>query len=142
VVNIGLYVGLTYLILNTNLSPTGIEQYYSGNENVNIPLQTEMKFAKSLNAMLISTHNHLLGVCAIIFILSLLYLQTGKVTIMKKIIAVEPPISLVITFGSLWLLRFLHSNFVYLVIVSGILMFLCLIWMSIVIIKTCLFERP
>jgi hypothetical protein len=101
-----------------------------------------MKFAKSLNAMLISTHNHLLGVSAIIFILSLLYLQTGKITIMKKIIAVEPPISLVITFGSLWLLRFLHSNFVYLVIFSGILMFLCLFWMSIVIIKTCLFERP
>jgi hypothetical protein len=74
-------------------------------------------------------------------ILSLLYLQTGNITVIKKIIAVEAPISLRTTFSALWLMRFIDSNFVNVVLTSGIVMFICLFWMSIVIIKSCLIEK-
>jgi hypothetical protein len=132
---IGFIVGLIYLGKNTEMQPAGISAFYRGNEdNLN---SSQYQFAKSLQSLLITTHNHLLGLATIFFLLGFLYLHLGSNTKFKKFVATEPFISLLFTFGGIWMMRFIHPLFVYLVIISGALMFICIFWMGLVILKSC-----
>ena len=49
---------------------------------------------------------------------------------LKTILIVEPFISILTTFGGIWLIRFVHPAFSYLVIISGILMYGCYFTMA------------
>ena len=44
---------------------------------------------------------------------------------LKTFLMIEPFISTIITFLSLWLIRFINTSFAYLVILSSTLMYLC-----------------
>ncbi len=121
VVAIGVGVGLVYLFYQRQISPNGIVDNYRGSE-VQEKFEIPDKFEKPIGSMLVSTHNHILGLAPIILSLCLIYyiLKNGKVS---PFIMIEPLVSLLITFGSIWLVRYIHSSFVYLTILSGTLMY-------------------
>ena len=46
---------------------------------------------------------------------------------------IEPFISTIITFSSIWIMRYLNDSFVYLVMISSMLMYLC--WSIMIIVS-------
>lgn len=138
---IGVVVGGVMIEVTTHLTPQGVVEQYKGISKSKIEPSEELKFPKPLKEMLITTHNHILGLSSLFVIVGFLYLATGKNTWLQISIAVEPLISLILTFGGLWVMRYLWSPFVYIVIISGALMIGTYAWMSIVVMKACLFKQ-
>lgn len=135
---IGVVVGGVMIEVTTHLTPQGVVEQYRGNDKSTLDPNEQIKFPKPVKDMLITTHNHILGLSSLFLIMGFLYLFVGQASWLRTIIAVEPLISLILTFGGLWVMRYLWSPFVYVVIVSGFLMIGCYAWMSIVVMKAAL----
>lgn len=135
---IGVVVGGVMIEITTHLTPEGVVEQYKGISKSKVETSKDLKFPKPLKEMLITTHNHILGLSSLFAIVGFLYLATGKDTWLHISIAVEPLISLILTFGGLWVMRYLWSPFVYVVILSGALMIGTYAWMSLVVMKACL----
>lgn len=104
----------------TSLSPSGIEENFTGNED-NDEAET-IKFKKSKFEMLTSIHSH-------VFTLGLIFLATGIMAYftglpqkVKLFLIAEPMISLIVTFSSLILMWKGLPAFQYLAYLSGALM--------------------
>lgn len=137
---IGVVVGGIMIEVTTHLRPQGVVEQYKGISKNKIDAADELKFPKPVKEMLITTHNHILGLSSLFVIVGFLYLATGKNSWLQISIAVEPLISLIVTFGGLWVMRYLWSPFVYVVILSGTLMIATYAWMSLVVMKACLMK--
>jgi len=138
---IGVVVGGVMIEVTTHLTPQGVVEQYKGISKSKIETSQELKFPKPLKEMLITTHNHILGLSSLFLIMGSLYLATGKDSWFQIAIAVEPLISLIVTFGGLWVMRYLWSPFVYVVMLSGMLMIASYAWMSIVVMKASLSNK-
>lgn len=134
---IGVVVGGIMIEVTTHLTPQGVVEQYKGISRSKIDTADELKFPKPLKDMLITTHNHILGLSSLFLIVGLLYLATGRESWLHIVIAAEPLVSLILTFGGLWIMRYLWSPFVYVVIMSGTLMIGTYAWMSLVVMKEC-----
>lgn len=100
VLSVGFLSALQFVDVTTETSPTGIQENYLGNEN-NLEAD-EMKFAKNEKQMLSILHTHILSMAVIFFILSLLVATTSIKMNLKKILMVEPLLSVLFTFGSIY----------------------------------------
>ncbi|MCB9336074.1 MAG: hypothetical protein H6586_07985 [Flavobacteriales bacterium] len=116
----GFYTGLIYVRENTNASFSGIEEHYLGNENNEDA--TEMKFKKPKKEIITMVHNHVLSLSIVFLIISFLVLLTDIQPIFKKILVVEPFVSLLLTFGGIWIMWSGVMWFKYIIMISGILM--------------------
>lgn len=135
---IGVVVGGIMIEVTTHLTAKGVVHEYKGMSDSELRQAEELKFPKSTKEMLITTHNHILGLSTVFLIVGLLYLSAvDKTGWLQVSIAVEPLISLLATFGGLWIIRFLWWPFVYVVILSGTLMLATFGWMCLVVMKTC-----
>ena len=120
----GIFTGLSYIYYTTNIAANSISERYAGTivEDHEIP----ENFPKSIENMIQTTHEHVNSFAIISFMIGIIFyfnsIITGK---LKLFIMIEPFISTIITFLSLWLIRFLNTNFSYLVILSSTLMYLC-----------------
>ncbi len=89
-----------------------------------MPVMKKMK-EKPISEMLITTHNHILGFSFIFFITGMIFYFNSIISgFWKSFLLIEPTISIVITFGSIWLMRFVHEDFVYLTILSSVILYL------------------
>ena len=121
---IGVGIGLYYVANTTHLSPKGTTEQFRGSSidnNFDIP----EKFPKPISELLTTTHNHIISMTFIFFIMGgIFYLNSIITGYWKIFIIAEPFFSIFVTFGGIWLIRFFHSFFAYLVMVSGVLMYL------------------
>ena len=139
VLTIGVSTGLIYLFDTTNYSATGTVERFSGSQMIEGDNEFEIPeyYPKPISEMLITTHNHILGFSFIFFILGIIFYFNSIITgIWKSFLLVEPVISIVITFGSIWLMRYVDSKFVYLTIVSSTILYVSFFIMA----GTCIFE--
>lgn len=116
----GFYTGLLFINENTNSTFNGMEEHYLGNEddeNAEV-----MKFKKSKKDIVTMVHNHVLSLSIIFLLLGGLLLLTDLSPILKKILIVEPFISLLLTFGGIWVMWSGVLWFKYVIMLSGILM--------------------
>lgn len=116
----GFYTGLLFINENTNSTFNGMEEHYLGNEddeNAEV-----MKFKKSKKDIVTMVHNHVLSLSIIFLLLGGLLLLTNLSPIIKKILIVEPFISLLFTFGGIWIMWSGVLWFKYVIMLSGILM--------------------
>ena len=127
VLTTGMVAGLIYLNYTTDYTPKGATQRFNGTsiefemDDINIP----ENYPKPISEMLITTHNHILGFAFIFFITGLIFNFNSIINgFWKSFLLIEPTISIVITFGSIWLMRFVNEDFVYLTILSSILLYL------------------
>lgn len=133
----GVVIGGVFIEATTGMTPQGVTEQYRGNEQ-NRAEAAELKFPKPFKAMLITTHNHILGLSPLFLVVGLLYLSAAPVSRFRMAVAAEPFISLILTFGGLWVMRYWWPPFVYVVILSGTAMLVCFAWMCVVIVKECL----
>ncbi len=122
--SIGFFIGLAFVKKSSDITPKKISEHYRGTESENDSAE-ELKFEKSAKELLLTTHNHILGLSSIFFITSFLFFFTTSVSSkLKLFLMLEPFFSLLLTFGGIWVVRFLWEPFVYLVIFSGVMMFI------------------
>ena len=122
---VGIGIGLYYVANTTELIPTGTAEHFSGSE-IDAEFDIPEKYPKPVSELLTTTHNHILSLTLIFLVIGgIFYFNNSLRGGMKTFLIAEPFISIITTFGGIWLMRFVHPTFVYLVITSGILMYTC-----------------
>lgn len=120
VLSIGFYTGLLFVGETSSINPSGIEEQYLGNEddeNAEV-----MRFKKSDQEMLSLVHSHILSMSIIFFLVGGLVSITKLNKKLKLFLIIEPFVSVVLTFGGLYLLWSGIIWMKYIVMISGILM--------------------
>lgn len=136
VLNLGFFTGFNFVRVTTSLNANGIEQNYLGNEEDE---DAEiMHFKKSEQEVLTLVHNHILSLSLIFFVLGVLLYMTNVNNKTKAFLMFEPFVSLLLTFGGIYLLWKGLTWFKYVIMISGSLMVFSLLLMSGLIIKDCL----
>ena len=120
VLSVGFYGGLSFVNNTTSMQASGVTSHYLGNEDVEDA--QVMKFKKSEREILTIVHNHILSMSVIFFILSLILATTSINKKLKYFLMVEPFLSVILTFGGIYLLWSGILWFKYIIIFSGILM--------------------
>lgn len=120
VLSIGFFTGLLFVGETSSANPNGIEEHYLGNEDDESA--TVMRFKKSEREMLTLVHNHVLSMAIIFFLLGLLVSIAKLPKKIKLFLIIEPFISVILTFGGLYLLWKNILWMKYIVMFSGVLM--------------------
>jgi len=120
ILSIGFFTGLLFIRETETTTPLGIEENYLGNES---DLDAEvMKFRKGNREMLNIVHTHILSMAMIFFLLGGLVWICRAPKKWKLFLTVEPFLSVVLTFGGIYLMWTGVHWFKYVVLVSGLLM--------------------
>ena len=131
VLSIGFYTGLLFVSDTSDVSVSGIEEQYNGNElqqNADI-----MKFKKSSREMLTIIHTHILSMSLIFFLLGGLLSITRLNKQLKYFLVLEPFLSVILTFGGIYLMWLGITWMRYIVLISGILMTVSFILSSLIV---------
>ena len=132
----GIFTGLGYIYYTTDMNPSGTVEHYNGSQVLSDDEIPE-EFAKPLEGMILTTHAHVNSFALISLAIGLIFYFNSYISgKLKLFIMIEPFISTLITFSSLWLLRYINELFVYIVMISSFLMYL--FW--IIMISVCLYE--
>jgi len=116
----GYFTGLRFVNENTNNTTQGIEEHYLGNEtdeDADI-----MRFKKSEKEIITTVHNHVISMALIFLALGGILLLTSVNPKLQKVLVIEPFISIIFTFGGIWLMWSGVLWFKYIIICSGILL--------------------
>jgi hypothetical protein len=120
VLSVGFYTGLLFVGETSSANPNGIEEQYLGNED---DLDAKvMKFKKNEQQMLTLVHGHILSMSIIFFLTGLILMTTRLNLKFKLFLLIEPFISIILTFGGIYLLWKGMLWVKYIVMISGILM--------------------
>jgi len=123
VLTVGVTLGLIYLNVETSFSVGGAIEHYQGTEIVE-EFEIPDKYPKSFSGMLLSTHTHIIAFSILFFVLGGLTFFSSKLpTGWKTFFMIEPLVSVLVTFGSLWGLRYIHPVFGSISMLSGIIMY-------------------
>ncbi|GAA4281587.1 hypothetical protein [Gaetbulibacter aestuarii] len=139
VLSVGFYTGLLFVGETSSAKPSGIEQQYLGNEddeNAEV-----MHFKKSDQEMLTLVHNHILSMALIFFLVGGLVSITRLNKKLKRFLIFEPFVSVITTFGGLYLLWTGITWMTYIVMISGMLMTLSFVAATFIIFVQ-LFQKP
>lgn len=129
---IGISIGLYYVSYKATLNPPKTAEYYRGSEAAGGESIVE-NYPKQIEEMLLTTHNHLLGIGFIIFSVGLIFYFNNIINgVWKNVIMIDPMVSLMVTFGSIWLVRFVDYSFIYLTFISSAIMYASLYIMIII----------
>jgi len=138
VLSIGFFTGLMFVGETSSANPNGIEEQYLGNESDENAMI--MKFKKSDQEMLTLVHNHVLSMAIIFFLVGLILSVTQLHAKLKLFLIIEPFVSVLLTFGGLYLLWKGILWLKYVVMFSGTLMTLTFT-ASVIIILIQLFQN-
>jgi len=129
----GYITGLMYVEDTTKLSLDGIEENYNGNSLANEPIDDDtiddwdeslemtepLRFKKSKQELITIIHTHVISFALIFLSLSILIYFTSTPLIIKKILLIEPFVSIVLTFGGIWLLWLGLDWLKFIIMISG-----------------------
>ncbi len=133
VLSIGFFSGLLFVGETSSVNPNGIEEQYLGNED-NESAEV-MKFKKSDKEMLSIVHSHILSMSVIFFLVGILIAITKLPKKLKLFLMTEPLLSVLLTFGGLFMLWEGIIWMKYIVMISGTLMTLSFTGSVIIILK-------
>ncbi|MFN3871958.1 MAG: hypothetical protein ACK4R9_03050 [Ignavibacterium sp.] len=120
----GVLIGLGFLYYTTSYSTKGAIERYNGSQ-VSEEFEIAENYPKPISEIFITTHNHIIAFTLIFTVIaSIFYFSSIVNNSLKTFLLVEPFISIIISFGSLWLMRFVNPNFVFLMAVSSTLIYL------------------
>ena len=120
VLSVGYFSGLAFVNQSTSMNSQGVVENYNGNEKNEAA--EKMKFKKSGHEMLNIVHTHILSMAIIFFILGGLVFGTSIHPKLKSILMIEPLLSVLVTFGGIYLIWMGEEWMSYVVMVSGALM--------------------
>ena len=133
VLSIGFFTGIRFVSETDSTSSDGLVEHYNGNEQVEDVMV--MKFKKSAQEMLTIVHTHILSMSMLFFLTGFLLAQTSINQHLKLFLIIEPFVSILLTFGGLYIIWFGFEWFRYVVIFSGVAMTLAYSAAVIIILK-------
>ena len=118
---VGYSTALLFVLRTTRMLPHGIVERYRGSDST--ATEGAMQFPKSYAEMLTITHTHLLSMAVIFTFSGLgLLLCTRPSPRLKQFLVVEPFVALLVSFSSLWLIRYVDPRFSLLLALSSFVM--------------------
>ena len=118
---VGYTTSLLFIHHTTGMTPPGVAEQYRGSD----PSASDaaMQFPKSYAEMLTITHTHLFSMAAI-FVFSgfALALCERPAEPWRRRLIVEPFVALLVSFASMWLMRYVDARFSWLLSLSSALM--------------------
>ena len=130
---VGVTIGLIYVYETESTSAAGTIEHYRGSD-VTGDFDIPEKYPKTFEGMLLITHNHVIAFAIIFLILGLLWAMNSIVVGWWKLFfLVEPFVSVLITFLSLWGIRYVSDSFSYLSVIFGVLTYASFYFMVLVI---------
>ena len=136
ILSIGFFTGLLFVKQTESTTPIGIEENYLGNEEDEEA--DVMKFKKGDREMLTIVHTHILSMSLIFFLLGGLVWLTDCSKKWKLFLTIEPFLSVILTFGGIYVMWTGILWFKYIVIFSGILMTLTYTAAALLVLWQCL----
>ena len=135
----GYFFGFKFIVRTTSLTPIGVEENYNGNEedeNAEV-----MKFKKAENELITTIHTHVLSFSLIFFATGCILLSVPLPSGIKKILLIEPFVSIVVTFGGIWLLWLGYSWMKYIVMLSGMMITVTFVAQMVTIVRALLMKN-
>ena len=117
VLSVGFFTGISFVGQTESMTPEGVVENYNGNADQEDAMV--MKFKKSPREILTIIHTHVLSLSFIFFLTGILL---GFARINKRlqiILMVEPFVSILLTFGGIYLVWLGYEWMKYIVIISG-----------------------
>ena len=131
-IGIGFSLGVLYVYLNSELSNTGMIEQYIGNND-----EWEPKLPKTLKDLISHTHEHITMFSIIFLSIGVIFSYNSVIKgFWKSFLILEPFISIIITFGGFFVIRYITTTFSYVIIFSSFLMYICFYIMLFI----CLYE--
>jgi hypothetical protein len=127
----GYGTGMYYLTLTSGTQTQSIEENYLGNETDESAL--EMKFKKPEKEVVSIIHSHVISFSLIFIAMGGLLLLTSYPARLKSFLIIEPFVSIILTFGGIWLMWKGIAWMKYLIIISGSLMNLAYLVMALMV---------
>ena len=129
---IGFSLGVLYVYLNSEFTSTGMLEQYLGNDD-----EWNPKLPKTLIDLVSHTHEHITMFSIIFLTLGLIFSYNSTISgFWCKFLLLEPFISIVLTFGGFFVIRFITPSFSYIIMISSALMYICFYVMLFI----CLYE--
>ena len=135
----GYLSGLDLLEQTTDFKSKGIEENVLGNEIDEFADELHFKMSKRQLHTII--HSHVITLGLLFVLLSIMLFFTSYSQGMKSFLMIEPMISLIITFGGLWLLWNGVLWMKYIIMFSGILMHLSFVLIIFLLLKELLYKK-
>jgi hypothetical protein len=134
VLTLGYGIGLFFVEHSTSFSSRGIQEQFIGNGDVDGA--TEIKYEKSVHEMYVFIHNHVLSLALVFFTVGVIFYFSSIVSErLKRFLLVEPLAAVGTTFGGIVLTRFVSPLYSWLVLASGLSLFVCYFAMVVLIAK-------
>jgi hypothetical protein len=131
-IGIGFSLGVLYVYLNSEFSNTGMIEQYIGNND-----EWEPKLPKTLKDLISHTHEHITMFSIIFLSIGVIFSYNSVIKgFWKSFLILEPFISIIITFGGFFVIRYITITFSYVIIFSSFLMYICFYIMLFI----CLYE--
>ena len=119
--SIGYAIGLLFVNHKTSSSPFGVQEQILGTDGAG----DEIAYAKSTNEMFVFIHNHILSLSVVMLVVGIMFYCTGVLSERwKRFILLEMMTAILTTFGGIALVRYASPYFSWLVVLSGISLFL------------------
>ena len=119
---IGFSLGVLYVYLNSEFSSSGMIEQYLGSESD----KWNFKPKKTLQDLVSHTHEHITMFSIIFLSLGIIFLYNNTIKgFWKRFLIIEPFLSIIITFGGFFIIRYVTIAFSYVIMISSFLMYLC-----------------
>jgi hypothetical protein len=138
VIATGYTLGAFFVEHTTDLRPDGIAERYIGTENMGIdpmtlPPERELQYEKTPAELLNITHTHMISLALVFLAVGGIFLfASGIPAWLRATLVLEPFLSIILTFGGMYLLRYYSPAWSVLIAVSGTLMSICFYAMTVV----------
>jgi hypothetical protein len=119
VLTIGYAIGLFFVEHQTSFTPRGVQEQFLGNDES----AQEIRYPKSANEMFVFMHNHILSMALVFLALSGIFYFTSTSPKFKRFLMIEPFVAILTTFGGIALVRYSSDVWSWLVVISGVLLF-------------------
>ena len=118
---VGFSLGVLYVYLNSEFSSSGMIEQYLGNND-----EWKPKLPKTLQDLVSHTHEHITMFSIIFLSLGLIFLYNNTIKgFWKRFLILEPFVSIIITFGGFFMIRYVTTSFSYIIMISSLLMYIC-----------------
>ena len=118
---VGFSLGVLYVYLNSEFSSSGMIEQYLGNND-----EWKPKLPKTLQDLVSHTHEHITMFSIIFLSLGLIFLYNNTIKgFWKRFLMLEPFVSIIITFGGFFMIRYVTTSFSYIIMISSLLMYIC-----------------
>ena len=135
----GYFSGLDMLKHTTDFKAEGIQENVLGNEFDE--QADELHFKMSERELHGIIHSHVITLSLLFVVLSLMVYFTTLPAFFKSVLMIEPTLSLIVTFGGLWMMWHGITWVKYVIMISGILMHLSIVCMVLVLLKNLLLTK-